>query len=101
MRSVHTALCERRINGAVLVGGASRRMGRPKQLLVHRGATLSERAVEAQAACGRLGPRHLTANGGVICPAPPAELIGAWENVNTPEEMASVSVTGETEQTTV
>jgi len=198
MERVHTAWRERRINGVVLVGGASRRMGRPKQLVVHRGITLSERAVEAicgpvnevvlagsgpvpgpleslprlpdspgvvgplagllsvmrwapdatwvvaacdmprvnseavdwligqrrpgvwavmpkfrdgkvepllavyepqarplleaQAARGQWGPRHLAANDRVICPAPPAELIGAWENVNTPEEMASVSV---------
>jgi molybdopterin-guanine dinucleotide biosynthesis protein MobB len=204
MERVHTAWRERRINGAVLVGGASRRMGRPKQLVVHRGVTLSERVVEAmygpvekivlagsgpvpssleslprlpdspgvvgplagllsvmrwapdatwvvaacdmprvnseavawligqrrpgmwavmprirggrvepllavyepqarplleaQAACGRWGPRHLAANDRVVCPAPPAELIGAWENVNTPEEMASVSVPGATDQ---
>ncbi|MBD3872572.1 MAG: molybdopterin-guanine dinucleotide biosynthesis protein B [Acidobacteria bacterium] len=198
MERVHTAWDERRINGVVLVGGASRRMGRPKQLVVHRGVTLSERAVEAisgpvekivfagsgpvprsleslprlpdspgvvgplagllsvmrwapdatwvvaacdmprvnseavawligqrrpgvwavmpslrhgrvepllavyepqarplleaQAACSRWGPRHLAANDRVICPTPPAELSAAWENVNTPEEMASVSV---------
>ena len=55
--------------------------------------------LEAQAACGRWGPRHLAANDHVICPAPPSELIGAWENVNTPEEMASVSVTGEAKPT--
>jgi len=47
MERVHKAWRERRINGAVLVGGASRRMGRPKQLVVHRGVTLSERVVEA------------------------------------------------------
>jgi len=207
MERVHTAWYERRINGVVLVGGASRRMGRPKQLVVHRGVTLSERAVEAisgpvekivlagsglvprpleslprlpdspglvgplagilsvmrwapdatwvvaacdmprvnseavawligqrrpgvwavmpslrhgrvepllavyepqarplleaQAACSRWGPRHLAANDRVICPTPPAELSAAWENVNTPEEMASVSMPEETEQTTV
>ena len=207
MERVHTAWYERRINGVVLVGGASRRMGRPKQLVVHRGVTLSERAVEAisgpvekivlagsglvprpleslprlpdspglvgplagilsvmrwapdatwvvaacdmprvnseavawligqrrpgvwavmpslrhgrvepllavyepqarplleaQAAGGRWGPRHLAANDRVISPAPPAELVGAWENVNTPEEMASVSAPGEIEQITV
>jgi len=35
------------VNGVVLVGGRSRRMGRPKQLLVFEGVTLSERAVAA------------------------------------------------------
>jgi molybdopterin-guanine dinucleotide biosynthesis protein MobB len=200
---VHTAWRERRINRVVLVGGASRRMGRPKQLVVHRGVTLSERAVnavngpagttvlvgsgplpirleslprlpdspgvagplagllsamrwapdtawivaacdmpkvnaeavawligqrrpgvwavmprlrdgrvepllavyepharqllEAQAARGRWGPRHLAMNDRVICPTPPAELHEAWENVNTPEEMASIAVAGESE----
>ena len=57
--------------------------------------------LEAQAACSRWGPRHLAANDRVICPTPPAELSAAWENVNTPEEMASVSMPEETEQTTV
>ena len=205
MERVHTAWYERRINGVVLVGGASRRMGRPKQLVVHRGVTLSERAVEAisghvekivlaglglvprpleslprlpdspgvvgplagllsvmrwapdatwvvaacdmprvkpeavawlieqrrpgvwavmprllhgrvepllavyepqarplleaHAARGQWGPRHLAANDRVICPTPPAELIGAWANVNTPEEIASVSGLGDTTQT--
>jgi molybdopterin-guanine dinucleotide biosynthesis protein A len=207
MERVHTAWHERRINGVVLVGGASRRMGRPKQLIEHRGVTLSERAVEAisglvektvlagsgpaprsieslprlpdspgvvgplagllsvmrwapdatwvvaacdmprvnseavawligqrrpgawavmpiprngrvepllavyepqarllleaQAVRGRWGPRHLAENNQVICPVPPTELIGAWESVNTPEEMASVSVPGKIEQTMV
>ena len=201
MERVHAAWRERRINGVVLMGGASRRMGRPKQLVVHCGVTLSERAVEAihgpvekvvlagsgpvpgsledlprlpdspglagplaglltvmrwapdatwvvvacdmprvsseavawliaqrrpgvwavmpslrdgrvepllavyepqarslleaQAARGQWGPRHMAANDRVICPAPPAKLIGAWKNVNTPEEMASVSAPGE------
>jgi len=205
MECVHTAWRERRINGAVLVGGASRRMGRPKQLVVHRGVTLSERAVEAvegpvekivlagsgpvpgpleslprlpdppglagplagllsvmrwapdatwvvaacdmpkvsseavawligqrrpgvwavmprlrngriepllalyepqarplleaQATRGKWGPRHLAANDRVICPSPPPEIIGAWENVNTPEEMDSVAVPGEAKPT--
>jgi molybdopterin-guanine dinucleotide biosynthesis protein A len=35
------------ILGVVLVGGASRRMSTPKQLLSHRGAQLAARAVEA------------------------------------------------------
>ena len=205
LERVHAAWRERRTNGVVLVGGASRRMGRPKQLVVHRGVTLSERAVEAihdavenivlagsgpvpgslenllrlpdspgmvgplagllsvmrwapnetwvvaacdlpsvsseavawliaqrrpgvwavmprlrdgevepllavyepqarplleaQAARGQWGPRHLAANDRVICPTPPAELSAAWRNVNTPEEMASVSAPGDTEQT--
>ena len=202
LERVHAAWRERRTNGVVLVGGASRRMGRPKQLVVHRGVTLSERAVEAihdavenivlagsgpvpgslenllrlpdspgmvgplagllsvmrwapnetwvvaacdlpsvsseavawliaqrrpgvwavmprlrdgevepllavyepqarplleaQAARGQWGPRHLAANDRVICPTPPAELSAAWRNVNTPEEMALVSVPQET-----
>jgi molybdopterin-guanine dinucleotide biosynthesis protein A len=197
MECVHAAWRERRIYGAVLVGGGSQRMGRPKQLVVYRGATLSERAVEAiggpvekivlagsgavpgpldslprlpdppnlagplagllsvmrwapdatwvvaacdmpkmtsaavewligqrrpgvwavmprlrrgriepllavyepqarplleaQAARGQWGPRHLAANDRVSCPTPPAEIIGAWENVNTPGEMASAA----------
>jgi len=205
MDRVDTAWRERRINGVVMVGGASRRMGRPKQLVVHRGVTLSERAVEAihdavenivlagsgpvpgslknllrlpdspgmvgplagllsvmrwapnetwvvaacdlpsvsseavawliaqrrpgvwavmprlrdgevepllavyepqarplleaQAARGQWGPRHLAANDRVICPTPPAELSAAWRNVNTPEEMTSVSMPRDTEQT--
>jgi len=200
MECVRTAWRERRIYGAVLVGGASRRMGRPKQLVVHGGVTLLERAVgalegpvertvlagsgpvpgpleslpqildppglagplagllsvmrwatdatwvvaacdmprvnpeavawligqrrpgiwavmprlrngviepllavyepqarpllEAQATRGQWGPRHLAANDRVICPTPPAEIIAAWENVNTPEEMASGSAPG-------
>ena len=205
MDLVHTAWRERRANGVVLMGGASRRMGRPKQLLMCHGVTLSERAVaamqgqvdevvlagsgpvpspleslpqlpdspslagplagllsvmrwapdatwvvaacdmprvkpeavawlieqrrpgvwavmprllhgrvepllavyepqarpllEAHAARGQWGPRHLAANDRVICPTPPAELIGAWANVNTPEEIASVSGLGDTTQT--
>jgi molybdopterin-guanine dinucleotide biosynthesis protein A len=43
--------------------------------------------LEAQAAAGRWGPRHLAENERVMCPTPPAELAGAWINVNTPEEM--------------
>ncbi len=43
--------------------------------------------LEAQAAAGRWGPRHLAENDRVVCPTPPAELAGAWKNVNTPEEM--------------
>jgi molybdopterin-guanine dinucleotide biosynthesis protein A len=43
--------------------------------------------LEAQAAAGRWGPRHLAENERVVCPTPPAELIRAWKNVNTPEEM--------------
>lgn len=35
------------IRGGLLVGGASRRMGEPKQLLVHAGSTLAERAADA------------------------------------------------------
>jgi len=197
MERVGKAWRERKVNGVVLVGGASRRMGQPKQLVVHRGVTLSERAVEAihgpvekivlagsgpvpdslgslprlpdppglagplagllvamrwapdatwvvaacdmpsvnpeavawligqrrpgvwavmprlrdgriepllavyepharplleaQAARGQWGPRHLATNDRVICPTPPTEIVGAWENVNTPEEMASAS----------
>ena len=44
---VHAAWRQRTINGVVLVGGGSRRMGRPKQLLMWRGVSLSERAVAA------------------------------------------------------
>ena len=47
--------------------------------------------LEAQATRGKWGPRHLAANDRVICPSPPPEIIGAWENVNTPEEIASAS----------
>ena len=43
--------------------------------------------LEVQTAAGRWGPRHLAENERVVCPTPPAELIGAWTNVNTPEEM--------------
>ena len=193
MEHVQTAWQERRINGAVMVGGASQRMGRPKQLLMWHGVTLSERAVaavqsqvddvvlagsgavpedlerlpqlpdppglagpmagllgvmrwapgaawvvaacdmpavsseavtwlieqrragvwavmprlrggvvepllavyepqarmllEAQAARGRWGLRHLAVSDRVSCPSPPTEIIGAWANVNTPHEM--------------
>jgi len=44
---VAAAWGRREIRGVVLVGGASRRMGRPKQTLVHGETTLSERAVDA------------------------------------------------------
>lgn len=41
-----------RLAGLLLAAGASRRLGRPKQLLLHRGRTLVERAAEAAlAAC--------------------------------------------------
>jgi len=43
--------------------------------------------LEAQVAAGRWAPRHLAENDRVVCPSPPAELAGAWTNVNTPEEM--------------
>ena len=43
--------------------------------------------LEAQAADGRWGPRHLAENDRVACPTLPTELAGAWTNVNTPEEM--------------
>jgi CTP:molybdopterin cytidylyltransferase MocA len=36
-----------RLAGLLLAAGASRRLGRPKQLLVHRGRTLVERAADA------------------------------------------------------
>jgi len=205
MERVRSAWLERIVNGAVLVGGESRRMGRPKQLVVHGGVTLSERAVravegpvemvvlagsgpvpgsleglprlpdppglggplagllsamrwapdatwvvvacdmpgvsseavawligqrrpgvwavmprlrngtiepllalyepharpllEAQATRGRWGPRHLAANDHVISPTPPAEIIAAWENVNTPGEIASASTPGNAQPT--
>jgi molybdopterin-guanine dinucleotide biosynthesis protein A len=47
----------------------------------------SRSLLEAQAAAGRWGPRHLAENDRVVCPTPPAELAGAWTNVNTLEEM--------------
>ncbi len=43
--------------------------------------------LEAQAAAGRWGPRHLAENERVLCPTLPAELAEAWTNVNTPEEI--------------
>ena len=42
---------DREVIGAVLAGGASRRMGRDKALLVWKGRTLLERAIEALAPC--------------------------------------------------
>ena len=42
-----TALRQRPVVGAVLIGGASRRMGRPKPLLTLRGKSLLEHVVEA------------------------------------------------------
>lgn len=183
------------VNGVVLVGESSRRMGRPKQLLVHNGMTFSERAVaamknhvdqvvlsgsgqlpeaiedllrladppgvagplagvlaamrwapgaawvvaacdmpriseaavrwlldqrrpgtwsilprsregrvetllavyepqvrsllEAQAAGGRWGLKHLAEDDRVVCPTPPVELADCWINVNTPEDVES------------
>jgi molybdopterin-guanine dinucleotide biosynthesis protein A len=47
----------------------------------------SRSLLEAQVAAGRWGLRHVSENDRVACPNPPAELAGAWTNVNTPEEM--------------
>jgi molybdopterin-guanine dinucleotide biosynthesis protein A len=44
--------------------------------------------LEDQAAAGLWGLRRLAENDRVACPTPPAELAGAWVNVNTPEEMS-------------
>jgi len=191
---VAAAWKRRTVRGVVLVGGTSRRMGRPKQTLIHGGTTLSERVVEAvrphveqvvlagsgpvpdelrdlhrlpdppgvagplagvlaamrwapesawvvaacdmpqisgeavrwllgkrrpgtwavlprsgegriepllavyepqarfqlegQVSAGRWGLRHLAENPRIACPTLPAELAGAWMNVNTPEEIS-------------
>jgi len=42
--------------------------------------------LEAQAAAGRWGPRHLAEHERVVCPELPPGLAEAWVNVNTPEE---------------
>jgi molybdopterin-guanine dinucleotide biosynthesis protein MobB len=55
--------------GAVLVGGRSRRMGRPKEALEVGGRTLLERATEALAAAG-----PVVWLGGDAADAPPAEV---------------------------
>lgn len=44
--------------------------------------------LEEQASAGRWGLRHLAESPRIRCPMPPAELAGAWVNVNTPDEMS-------------
>ena len=43
--------------------------------------------LEEQAVAGLWGLRRLAEHDRAACPTPPAELAGAWTNVNTPEEM--------------
>jgi len=43
--------------------------------------------LEEQAAAGRWGLRHLVGHERVRCPTPPAELMAAWADVNTPQEL--------------
>src|SRR3954469_18366710 len=41
-----------RVTGLVLAAGGSRRLGRPKQLLPYRGATLLDHTIRTARACG-------------------------------------------------
>jgi molybdopterin-guanine dinucleotide biosynthesis protein A len=43
--------------------------------------------LEERAAAGRWGLRHLAGDPRVRCPKPPAELMAAWSDVNTPQEL--------------
>jgi molybdopterin-guanine dinucleotide biosynthesis protein A len=45
-------------------------------------------SLEDQASAGRWGLRHLAESPRIRCPKLPAELAGAWVNVNTPDEMS-------------
>jgi len=44
--------------------------------------------LQALAAQGRFGPSLLAEHPKVLTPSPPADLAAAWENVNTPEDLA-------------
>jgi molybdopterin-guanine dinucleotide biosynthesis protein A len=47
--------------------------------------------LERLARSGTPGPWRLAAHGKVASPTPPAELVGSWRNVNTPEEIDRLS----------
>jgi molybdopterin-guanine dinucleotide biosynthesis protein MobB len=47
--------------------------------------------LEGLARSGKSGPWRLTRHASVATPAPPAELVGSWKSVNTPDELKSLS----------
>jgi molybdopterin-guanine dinucleotide biosynthesis protein MobB len=46
--------------------------------------------LEDVVARGRAGPRLISHHHAVVSPSPPSELTGAWFNVNTPQDLASL-----------